>query len=42
MGLYFFFDAQKAREELGFSTRPLNESLADAHAFWMSSDRAAA
>lgn len=36
MGLYFFFDAGKARRELGYQTRPLRQTLADAHAFWMS------
>ena len=35
LGLYFFFDASKAQRELGFCARPLEESLADAHAFWM-------
>jgi dihydroflavonol-4-reductase len=34
LGLYFFFDASKARRELGFCARPLVQSLADAHAFW--------
>lgn len=34
-GLFFYYDSGKARRELGFSTRPLHESLADAHAFWM-------
>jgi dihydroflavonol-4-reductase len=34
-GLFFYYDSGKARRELGFSTRPLCESLADAHAFWM-------
>lgn len=36
MGLYFFFDAAKARNELGYSARPLRESLADTFAFWTS------
>ncbi len=34
LGLYFFYHATKARRELGFQTRPLRQSLADAHAFW--------
>ena len=42
MGLFFFYDASKAREELGFTARPLAESLADTHAFWMPNSRAAA
>ncbi|VTR94891.1 hopanoid-associated sugar epimerase : Hopanoid-associated sugar epimerase OS=Moorea producens 3L GN=LYNGBM3L_07760 PE=4 SV=1: Epimerase [Gemmata massiliana] len=36
VGLYFFFTAEKAHRELGFSPRPLRESLADAYAFWHS------
>jgi dihydroflavonol-4-reductase len=35
IGLYFYFDAAKARRELGFRARPLAQALADAHAFWM-------
>jgi dihydroflavonol-4-reductase len=35
MGMYFFFDASKARRELGYNPRPLRQALADAHAFWM-------
>ena len=35
LGLYFYFDASKARRELGFGSRPLAQSLADAHAFWI-------
>jgi dihydroflavonol-4-reductase len=35
MGLYFFFDGSKARRELEFRAKPLAQSLADAHAFWM-------
>jgi dihydroflavonol-4-reductase len=34
MGWYFFFDAGKARRELGFTSRPLAETLADTFAFW--------
>jgi dihydroflavonol-4-reductase len=34
-GLFFFYDAGKARRELGFTARPLRESLADAQAFWL-------
>src|SRR5262249_3499478 len=33
--LYFFFSSAKAEGELGYRSRPLAESLADAHAFWM-------
>lgn len=35
LGLYFYYDAAKAQRELGFSARPLAESLAATHAFWM-------
>lgn len=42
MGLYFYFDSQKARDELGYETRPLAESLADTHAFWMAPTAVAA
>lgn len=31
---FFYFDATKARRELGLTTRPLAESLRDAFAFW--------
>ncbi|MBI1832062.1 MAG: NAD-dependent epimerase/dehydratase family protein [Planctomycetes bacterium] len=41
MGLYFFFDASKACRELGFQARPLRQTLADAHAFWMTPSAAA-
>ncbi len=35
LALYFFFDSSKAVRELGYRPRPLVETLADAHAFWM-------
>jgi dihydroflavonol-4-reductase len=35
IGLYFFFDSSKASRELGFQARPLRQTLADAHAFWI-------
>lgn len=35
MGLYLFFDCGKARRELGYSPRPLEAALVDAHQFWM-------
>lgn len=41
VGLYFYFTAEKARRELGFVTRPLRDSLADAYAFWQHEPRAA-
>lgn len=34
LSLYFFFDSSKARRELGYSPRPLAETLADCHAGW--------
>ncbi len=34
MGLYFYYDSQKARDELGFQSRPLRHSLRDAFEFW--------
>jgi dihydroflavonol-4-reductase len=34
LGLYFFYDCNRARQHLGFSPRPLFETLADTHAFW--------
>jgi dihydroflavonol-4-reductase len=37
--LYFFFSSAKAESELGYRTRPLEESLADAHAFWKERQR---
>lgn len=39
MGLYFFYDSAKARRELGYHTRPLCQSLADAYEFWMGPHR---
>lgn len=41
VGLYFYFSSAKARRELGFSPRPLRDSLADAYAFWRGERRAA-
>jgi dihydroflavonol-4-reductase len=41
MGWYFFFDSGKARRELGFTPRPLAETLADTFAFWNPIRRAA-
>lgn len=35
LGWYFFFDCGKARRELGYQPRPLQATLADAHAFWI-------
>jgi dihydroflavonol-4-reductase len=34
MGLFFYFDGSKARRELGFNPRPLNQTLADSYEFW--------
>ncbi len=38
-GRFFYFDASKAKRELGYTARPLAQSLADAHAFWMGAGR---
>jgi dihydroflavonol-4-reductase len=34
LGLYFFYDCRRARQ-IGYSVRPLAETLADAHTFWV-------
>jgi dihydroflavonol-4-reductase len=39
LGLFFYFDCSKARNELGYTARPLRETLADAYRFWMPNDR---
>ena len=31
---FFYFDSAKAKRELGFAPRPLQETLADAFDFW--------
>lgn len=41
MGLYFYYDNAKARNELGYQPRSLRQTLADAYAFWMSPSAAA-
>jgi dihydroflavonol-4-reductase len=35
LGLFFYYDCTKARRELGYQSRPLRETLADAYRFWM-------
>jgi dihydroflavonol-4-reductase len=40
MGRFFFFDASRARNELGWQARPLAQTLQDAYAFWMPSKAA--
>jgi dihydroflavonol-4-reductase len=35
LGLFFYFDCSKAASDLGYTTRPLRETLADTHRFWM-------
>jgi dihydroflavonol-4-reductase len=35
LGWYFFFDSSRAKSELGFSPRPLSQTLEQTHAFWM-------
>jgi len=36
---YWFFAAERARRELGYSARPIRESLSDAYAWYRSRDR---
>ncbi len=31
---YFYFDARRARDELGYQARPLQQTLADTYSFW--------
>ena len=38
LGLFFYYDWSKARRELGYTSRPLRETLTDAHRFWMTND----
>lgn len=40
LGMYFFFDAAKAKRELGFQPRPLADTIRDAHRFWTGSKAA--
>ncbi|MFO0936923.1 MAG: NAD-dependent epimerase/dehydratase family protein [Gemmataceae bacterium] len=45
LGLYFFFDAGKAKRELGFAVRPFSDTVLDTYRYWMEpngSSRAAA
>jgi dihydroflavonol-4-reductase len=35
LGLFFYYDCSKAARELGYKSRPLRDTLADAHQFWM-------
>jgi dihydroflavonol-4-reductase len=35
LGLFFYYDCSKAARELGYTARPLRDTLADAHRFWM-------
>lgn len=35
LGLFFYFDCTKAERELGYRPRPLTETIADTHEFWM-------
>ena len=35
LGLFFYYDWSKARTELGYTARPLRDTLADAYRFWM-------
>lgn len=35
LGLFFYYDCSKAVRELGHATRPLRDTVADAHRFWM-------
>jgi dihydroflavonol-4-reductase len=35
LGLFFYYDCAKAERELGYRPRPLSETIADTHEFWM-------
>ncbi|MSR51874.1 MAG: NAD-dependent epimerase/dehydratase family protein [Gemmataceae bacterium] len=35
LGLFFYYDCAKSISKLGYQSRPLAETLRDAHAFWM-------
>jgi dihydroflavonol-4-reductase len=35
LGLFFYYDCSKAQRELGYTTRPLRETLADTYRFWL-------
>ncbi|HEX3148757.1 MAG TPA: NAD-dependent epimerase/dehydratase family protein [Gemmataceae bacterium] len=35
LGLFFYYDCSKAYRELGYSIRPLRDTLADTYRFWM-------
>lgn len=34
LGLYFWYDCGRARQQLGYEPRPLADTLADTHQFW--------
>lgn len=34
LGLHFVYDHSRARQELGFAPRPLEQTLSDTHVFW--------
>jgi dihydroflavonol-4-reductase len=35
LGLFFYYDCTKAERELGYTIRPLRETLTDTYTFWM-------
>src|SRR5262245_1397976 len=39
LGLFFYYDCTKAECELGYSTRPLRDTIADTYRFWMADRR---
>jgi len=39
LGLFFYYDCAKAERELGYSTRPLRDTLADTYRSWMADRR---
>ena len=41
LGLFFYYDSAKAIRELGYHSRPLAETIRDAHQFWMGRNVAA-
>lgn len=39
LGFFFYYDCSKAQRELGYTTRPLRDTIADSYRFWMADRR---